>query len=199
MEFGDILAEWEKMERERARHKGVASIRGDAPIRRESPEQAGPEAEPESARPRSALETWLDDHEIQDKDKALEEGRSLDEAELRARREERDRRFAAMAPQASIDLHGLGAQEAEAALRAFLEDAGRRGLEKVLVIHGKGNHSSGEPILGRVARKTIEKSPWAGRSGEASRALGGSGALWVAIRKRKPDEGEWQVEDYFSR
>jgi len=175
MNFEDILKEWERIERDRARRKGVASIRGDAPCRRDAEDS---DAE------REALAAWIDNHEICDKDSAAPEGGSGQSgAELRAAREEKARRFAALSPQASIDLHGMGAAEAEAALELFLGDAARRGLEKVLVVHGKGNHSRGEPVLRRVVRATIERSPWAGRSGEADRSQGGSGALWVAIRK----------------
>lgn len=188
MDFGDVLEEWERMERERARRKGVASIRGDAPIRRESADPA--ENEPES--PQSDFAAWIDSHDIVDKDQAdgdsppLAAGTATSAgAEASAEREARARRLAAMPPQASIDLHGMNAREAEEALRRFFEDSSRQGLEKVLVIHGKGNHSKGEPVLKRIARKAIETSPWAGRSGEAERAQGGSGALWVAIRARK--------------
>jgi DNA-nicking Smr family endonuclease len=183
MDFGDVLDEWERIERERARQKGVASIRGDAPVRREASElEPEPEAsEREVEARRSALAAWIDGHEVCDKDSG--DSPALGAAELRAEREERARRFAALSPQASIDLHGMGAREAETALELFLEDSARRGLEKVLVVHGKGNHSAGEPVLRRVARTTIEHCPWAGRSGEADRAQGGSGAVWVAIRK----------------
>jgi DNA-nicking Smr family endonuclease len=53
----------------------------------------------------------------------------------------------------------------------------------VLVIHGKGMHSEGEPVLGRTARRVIEASPWTGGYGPAERSQGGSGALWVAVKR----------------
>lgn len=163
MDFGELLDEWERMKRERSRAAHP---------------KAGPaDPVPETAR-LSPFEAWLDEHGVEDKDA------ELPGASAQAEREARDRRLAALAPQASLDLHGMGAQEAEAALLAFLEDSGRRGLEKVIVVHGKGNHSKDEPVLGRVARRALEKSPWAGRSGVAGRAEGGSGALWVLLRKK---------------
>ncbi len=175
MDFGDILDEWEKRKREAARAARSARAGGLVP----GTASEGPPDPAEAAR-RLAFEAWLDEHEPEDKDA----GPAADQAALRAEREARDRRFAAMAPQASIDLHGMGAAEAKAALLAFFERSGRQGLEKVLVVHGKGNHSKEGPVLVRVARKAVEESPWAGRSGPAGREDGGSGALWVAVRKR---------------
>jgi DNA-nicking Smr family endonuclease len=165
MDFGDVLNEWERMKRERAR---AQRSREDIP-----------DPVPESAR-RSAFEAWLDEHEVDDKDAETAPSGS----EAHAEREERDRRLAAMQPQATVDLHGMTARDAESAILAFLEDSGRRGLEKVLIVHGKGNHSKEGPVLGQVARRAVEKSPWAGRSGRAERTEGGSGALWVAVRKK---------------
>jgi DNA-nicking Smr family endonuclease len=86
------------------------------------------------------------------------------------------------APQAELDLHGMSALEAETAIDRFLRDARNRGLSKVLLIHGKGNHSPGEPVLQRVVRDYLEKCPFTGAFGRAERARGGGGATWVRIR-----------------
>ncbi len=85
-------------------------------------------------------------------------------------------------PEATLDLHGLRADEVEPALERFLSGSRRRGLRKVLVIHGKGRHSQGEPVLNRLVRRCLERSPHAGACGPADRTLGGSGAVWVALR-----------------
>jgi DNA-nicking Smr family endonuclease len=77
----------------------------------------------------------------------------------------------------------MTAEEAASALDAFLEREGRRGVEKVLIVTGKGNHSKGEPVLGRIARRVLESSPWAGRFGVADAVDGGRGALWALLRK----------------
>jgi len=92
------------------------------------------------------------------------------------------RRLREMRPQASLDLHGMTAREAEDAIGAFLRDSARRGLEKVLIIHGKGNHSDGAPVLRAATRRALESSQLAGRFGSADRSEGGTGATWVLVR-----------------
>jgi DNA-nicking Smr family endonuclease len=87
-------------------------------------------------------------------------------------------------PQAELDLHGLSGLEAEQAIEAFVLEARDRGLSKVLLIHGKGNHSLGEPVLERVVRSFLEKCPHTGAFGKADRTLGGRGATWVRIRPK---------------
>lgn len=87
-------------------------------------------------------------------------------------------------PQAELDLHGLTGSEAEEAIEAFVRDARARGLLKVLLIHGKGQHSPGEPVLQGVVRNFLEKCPHTGAFGKADRAHGGRGATWVRIRAK---------------
>jgi DNA-nicking Smr family endonuclease len=88
----------------------------------------------------------------------------------------------ALKPQAVLDLHGMSSVEAEEALDRFIRDSRARGLAKVLIIHGKGLHSPGEPVLGQVVRSYLEKCPSTGAFGRASREDGGRGASWVLIR-----------------
>ncbi len=86
-------------------------------------------------------------------------------------------------PQDTIDLHGLTQEEARKALDAFVANARRRGLQKILIIHGKGLHSEdSEGVLGSVVRKFIESDARLGASGKADKCHGGSGATWVAVR-----------------
>lgn len=85
-------------------------------------------------------------------------------------------------PEDSLDLHGLLAEEARKQVRRFLTESQARGLRKVLIIHGKGNHTKDPPILKRVVNEELEASPIAGRTGTPSRELGGSGATWAMIR-----------------
>jgi len=98
------------------------------------------------------------------------------------RGQERRMSLQRMAPDAEIDLHGRRAEEAERLLGEFLRTAHRRGWRKVLVIHGKGSHSSDGPILKKICRRVLESSPYAGKSGTPGRELGGSGATWVLIK-----------------
>jgi DNA-nicking Smr family endonuclease len=151
MDFGEVLDEWEKINRE---HKDSSQ----KPAAR-------------------ALEDWLSANGVRDKDD--EAGSALDSAE----RGRESRRLASLKPQAVLDLHGMTGEEAESAISDFVYSSSRGGLEKVLVIHGKGLHSAGAPVLKKAARRAIEAHPLAGRFGEADRADGGSGALWVVIRK----------------
>ena len=91
-----------------------------------------------------------------------------------------------MKPQAELDLHGCTVAEAEPLIMQFLQTAARDGLQKVQIIHGKGIHSEDrEPVLQELVRRCIEHSPHAGASGIPSRAEGGSGAVWVAIKKKR--------------
>ena len=83
----------------------------------------------------------------------------------------------------SLDLHGLTASEAEERLKVFFAKARKAGWQKVLIIHGKGIHSKEEPVLKKVVMGFIEKSPIAGAHGTPGAADGGSGAVWVAIKK----------------
>jgi len=85
-------------------------------------------------------------------------------------------------PQAELDLHGLNSVQAEEVLDRFIRDAKARGLSLVLLIHGKGNHSTGEPVLARVVRSYLEKCPLTGAFGPAARDEGGRGATRVRIR-----------------
>jgi DNA-nicking Smr family endonuclease len=92
------------------------------------------------------------------------------------------RRLLAKRADAAIDLHGLTRDEAWAALENFFNDGKRRGFEKLLIVHGKGNHSPGEAVLSRTVREFIERCPFAGKSGCGNAASGGSGATWVILK-----------------
>jgi DNA-nicking Smr family endonuclease len=87
-----------------------------------------------------------------------------------------------MEPQAVLDLHGMNSREAEQALERFIYQARSRGVKKVLIVHGKGNHSQGEPVLQGVVRRYLEKCPYTGAFASAKRKHGGRGATWVIVR-----------------
>jgi DNA-nicking Smr family endonuclease len=105
---------------------------------------------------------------------------------------EKRRRLLAKKPDAVIDLHGLTRDEAWAALDLFFTDAWNRGFEKVLIVHGKGNHvpegsAAGSAPLKTLVRVFLEGCPLAGESGYSSAREGGSGATWALIRRRGRD------------
>ncbi|MFQ3547884.1 MAG: Smr/MutS family protein, partial [Termitinemataceae bacterium] len=86
-------------------------------------------------------------------------------------------------PDAMIDLHGLTSDEAWDSLEHFFNQSLKMGLEKVQIIHGKGNHSDKEAVLSRLTKRYIEQNPYAGMHGHPSQADGGSGATWVVLKK----------------
>ncbi|MDR0599262.1 MAG: Smr/MutS family protein [Treponema sp.] len=101
----------------------------------------------------------------------------------------RRRRLLRKRPDDKIDLHGLTRDEAWDALTAFFNGARDRELEKLLVIHGKGNHlpeSPGEEtvVLRKMVRDFIERCPFAGESGYSEPAQGGTGSTWVLLKAK---------------
>jgi len=93
---------------------------------------------------------------------------------------------------AVLDLHGMHQHTAFGALRHFLSTAQRDGAKLVLVITGKGERSSADSFeSGGVLRRTVPhwlsapelRSIVIGFE-EATRPHGGSGALYVRIRRR---------------
>jgi len=124
------------------------------------------------------LERWLEVHEPVDKDKTnedLEADKRLDSISAYSR-------FKRILPQDELDLHGLYAEEARQRIQAFIADSASRGLEKVSIIHGKGNHSHEEQVLINIVREELEKNPQAGEFDFADSRHGGKGATWVRIR-----------------
>jgi DNA-nicking Smr family endonuclease len=105
-------------------------------------------------------------------------------------KQEKDRKGFSPGPgnlpiEAEIDLHGCSAAEAEKKLWAFLRESKRKGLRKVLIIHGKGQHSKTDPVLKKTVTRVLEKCTAAGRTGNPDRRKGGSGATWVLLRDKK--------------
>jgi DNA-nicking Smr family endonuclease len=92
------------------------------------------------------------------------------------------RRLLRKRPDAVIDLHGLSQDLAWEALDDFFMKSHSMGYEKVLIVHGKGNHSDNEGVLKILAGKFIEHCPFAGQSGRNNAAMGGSGATWVLLK-----------------
>jgi DNA-nicking Smr family endonuclease len=156
MDFGDILDAWDK-QTSRAGKKQKPGAGGEE----------GAAVDPVMA--------WIRVNGVYDKD-----AENPEEEERRAA--ERRRRLRLKKPDAILDLHGLVRDDAWAAMETFFEESRQLELEKVLLIHGKGNHSAGEAVLKRAVLQFIEKCPYAGESGQPSAELGGSGATWVLLK-----------------
>ena len=120
-------------------------------------------------------------NEVFDKDKHLSDNESSCEKKTIGGRRYRLHR---KKPDASIDLHGLTRDQAWMALEAFFEDSFRKGFDKLLIIHGKGNLSEGS-VLRELVRCFIENCSFAGESGYSPAREGGRGATWVILKERK--------------
>ncbi|MDL2229777.1 Smr/MutS family protein [Treponema sp. OttesenSCG-928-L16] len=174
MNFGDILDEWERQNKKRADSKerpkdGVGP--GEYP--------GGPSSRNEETPPRQVdpLSAWLRINGVYDKD--------ADAEEAEYSKAERRRRLLRKKPDAVIDLHGLTRDDAWSAMDVFFLDARKKAFDKILIIHGKGNHSEGEAVLKRTVREYIERCPYAGEHGQGDSASGGSGSTWVILKEGK--------------
>ena len=194
MDFGDILNQWDgiqkeskKAAREKAKAVQVSHKMANAPtpeekLARKKAKLAAEgriyeaQMEEDAKKTINPMELWLRRYGVTDKDKAA------DEYAERTKMESREY-LRTMRPEARIDLHGLTRDEAWSRLSAFVNDCIRRGLKKILIIHGKGNHSHGsDPVLGPMVKTFIEQNKNLGTSGHPDRAMGGTGATWVIIK-----------------
>jgi len=86
-------------------------------------------------------------------------------------------------PECELDLHGLTTDEAGTKVRFFLQDAIYQDFQTVLIITGKGLHSSDGPVLRQAMERLLAQQrelviEW----GIAPRRYGGDGALVVFLR-----------------
>ncbi|NPV06250.1 MAG: DNA mismatch repair protein MutS [Syntrophaceae bacterium] len=89
--------------------------------------------------------------------------------------------------QAHIDLHGLGVEEARAAFEDFLRESVIRNRRSLLVIHGRGLSSQGEPVLKAKVTEWLTRGPWRKwviAYSSARLCDGGAGATYVLLRTR---------------
>lgn len=97
-------------------------------------------------------------------------------------------------PEAHIDLHGLNAEQAYHNLIAFFRNSYQRGLRTVLVVTGKGKNSiNGMPVLRNKVQEWFTKDPFRRvilAFCTAKQEDGGTGALYVLIRKQKKNYGK---------
>jgi DNA-nicking Smr family endonuclease len=165
MDFGDIMEEWERVSnRKGGRASGGA--KAASPKRGAAPEGAAPA--------RRLQELWLERYGV---DPAIAEADETERARPLSRKE-----IDLLPVDATLDLHGMTGTEAESALAAFFHDARTRRCSKVLIVHGKGLHSKGEAVLGRLVARWLERRPEAGRHGHPDRSQGGNGATWVLLK-----------------
>jgi DNA-nicking Smr family endonuclease len=86
---------------------------------------------------------------------------------------------------AKIDLHGLDRFEAQERLQRFISHARVHHNRYLLVIHGKGGKHGGTPILKQHIFYYLKLSPHILSLQSAHPKHGGTGALYVILKKNK--------------
>ena len=173
MDMNDILNQWDQIQADKVKKQKengrntVSHKKANAPTPEEKAAAAEKDFESkireENSKQINPMEMWLRRYGTIDKDKIAEET------------EERDR---------EQDRNYLISMKPEARLNDFITMCVQRGLKKVLIIHGKGNHTTGtDPVLGPMVRRFIERDKRCGMSGHPkTRQEGGTGATWVILR-----------------
>lgn len=187
MDMNDILNQWDKVQANKIKKQKesgknqISHKKPNAPTPEEKAAKAERDFEAQFAAENSKkinpMEMWLRRYGTVDKDKIAEE--SIE------RTAQQDRTYLInMKPEAITDLHGLHQDEALERLEYFITDCIHRGIRKVLIIHGKGIHTTGtDPVLGELVRKFIENNKHCGMSGHPkSQSDGGKGATWVILK-----------------
>lgn len=187
MDMGDILAQWDNIQSDKVKKQkesgknNVSHKKANAPTPEEKALAKEKDFEAklraENSKEINPMELWLRRYGTIDKDKLAKEQYE--------RTKEQDRNYILnMKPEARLDLHGLHQDEARVKLDSFITDCCRKGLRKVIIIHGKGIHTTGtDPVLGELVRKFIEHDKRCGSSGHPkTKQEGGSGATWVILK-----------------
>lgn len=89
--------------------------------------------------------------------------------------------------QAHIDLHGLSAEQARIVFEDFLRESVIRNRRSLLVIHGRGLSSPGEPVLKAKVTEWLTRGPWRKwviAYSSARLCDGGAGATCILLRTR---------------
>ena len=140
--------------------------------------EAGRKQRSEPDRQRSqryALEQWIDRYPPKSGEADPELGAGCNSAPRR-------QAGRTLAVEAELDLHGCTIEQAAGALEELIQRALRTGLRKVLVIHGKGKHSSDKAVLPEFVRSFLQAHSAVGEIGTPKRSEGGSGATWAIVR-----------------
>jgi len=119
------------------------------------------------------MEKWLANNEVIDKDAEVTNFSKPGENRQRLLRQK---------PDDILDIHGFTGEKAWQQLDQFFDKAKNQNYKKLRIIHGKGNHSTGEAVLKSTVRKFIEQCSFAGESGFEDKANGGNGATWVLLK-----------------
>lgn len=91
-----------------------------------------------------------------------------------------------VAPGMRIDLHGFRADGAEVVVRKHVTDAVAAGIRCVVIVHGRGRHSPGGPVLREAVIQALTTSPTVRLVRAFCPALpadGGAGAMYVLLAR----------------
>lgn len=86
-----------------------------------------------------------------------------------------------------IDLHGLSVNRAKEVFDEFMHRVIKRGESGILIIHGRGLSSPGEPVLKRKVVEWLTSGPWKKwvfAFASARSCDGGAGATYVLLKSR---------------
>jgi len=87
-----------------------------------------------------------------------------------------------------LDLHGYRRDDARKTLLEFLDNAQRQSFKLVRIVHGKGHHSdTSQPVLKAMLNKWLQNIPEILAFVSAMPKDGGTGAVYVLLRKAKED------------
>ncbi|WP_019216278.1 Smr/MutS family protein [Legionella tunisiensis] len=87
--------------------------------------------------------------------------------------------------QARLDLHGLRSDDAKNALIKCIAQQHALGHRCLLIIHGKGSHQGEPPILKNLVNHWLQQFPQVLAFHSALARDGGSGALYVLLKKQR--------------
>jgi DNA-nicking Smr family endonuclease len=100
------------------------------------------------------------------------------------RREVRKLRRGTYTVQGRLDLHGQTLAEASVSLDRFIEQSRHTRRRCVCIVHGRGlNSPGGVSVLRDPVRDRLARTPWVLAFSDAPPSDGGSGAVYVLLRR----------------
>jgi DNA-nicking Smr family endonuclease len=123
----------------------------------------------------SLPEDWLDRYPPDGSKKEITEKSNYHPGEIRQRKRN-------LPYQRTLDLHGFTVDEARLKLCRFIADCSAAGIEKVLIIHGKGIHSKRGSKIPEMVHECLRNLSDVGETSNPDRKDGGSGATWALLK-----------------
>jgi DNA-nicking Smr family endonuclease len=129
----------------------------------------------EDLQPKTSITgNWPKSNDVYDKDSEIINARNINA--------QRRRMLRSAKPDDILDIHGLSHDAAWNALENFISGAKEKNMNKLRIIHGKGNHSQDEAVLRKTVREFVEQCKFTGENGYEKPVDGGNGATWVLLK-----------------